>query len=139
MIAAAVAPTSRVRTRSSAWTIRRATRMRIHALRKMRADIRLMLESNALRRRRPRASPAQKGGSGGSLKRLADAEMDAPAARLGRAVDEQPRDRIELVSNIESDRADRRLVPQARADRVPQIVEVHRPPARPYVARVEEC
>ena len=55
--------------------------------------------------------------------RLTDAEVHPPAPRLRRAVDQQPRDRIQLIAEVEADRADRRLVAQAGADGVAQVVE----------------
>ena len=47
-------------------------------------------------------------------------------------------DGIELVAEVEADRADRRLIAQARADRVAQIAEVHAPRVGPHVAAVEK-
>ena len=44
-------------------------------------------------------------------KRLSDAEMDAEPARLLFAVDEQPRDGIQLVADIHSQRADHPVFP----------------------------
>src|SRR3954447_10090542 len=56
------------------------------------------------------------------LDRLADAEMNAPMAWFRRAVDDQPRARIELVAEVESHRAHRRLVAEPGAGRLVQIV-----------------
>ena len=57
---------------------------------------------------------------------------------LGLAVDEQPGDRIELVAEIDADRADRRQVAQARTDVVAQVVQVEVPRVVPDVAGVGE-
>src|SRR5689334_7748999 len=64
--------------------------------------------------------------------------MDAPAAEILLAVDDQPGNRIELVPEIEADRPDRRLVAEPGPDGVPEIPEVDRPRISPDVARVEE-
>src|SRR5262249_44239201 len=42
------------------------------------------------------------------LKRLSDAEVDAPAACLRLTVDQQARNRIQLISPVETDRSDGR-------------------------------
>jgi hypothetical protein len=54
---------------------------------------------------------------------LSDTEVNAPAPLLRLAIYEQACDWIELVADIEADRTDRRLVPQARSDRIPEIAE----------------
>src|SRR3954468_13015377 len=72
------------------------------------------------------------------LERLADAEMNAPMTLFRGAVDDQPRDRIELVPEIESHRSDRCLVAQPGANRVVQIVESNAPAICPHVAAVHE-
>src|SRR5437868_15549781 len=64
--------------------------------------------------------------------------MHTPAPRLRVAVDHESGNRIELVADVEAERADRRLVAEAGADRVPQVVELQAPAVRPDVARVEE-
>src|SRR5215204_3595450 len=74
-----------------------------------------------------------------ALKRLADGEMEAEPPRLLLAVHEQPFDRIQLVPEVDADRADRGHVAQAGADVVPQIVQVEVPRVVPDVARVGEC
>src|SRR3954464_15452569 len=56
--------------------------------------------------------------------------MNAPVARFRSAVDRQPWDRPELKADVEADRADRRLIPQAGADRIIQIVEGDTPRIR---------
>src|SRR5215475_4089828 len=82
--------------------------------------------------------------SGGSeevcaSERLTDAEVDPPSPRLRLAVDDQTRNRIELIAPVEADGANRRLIAEARADVVPEIVETDPPRFRPHVARIEEC
>jgi len=72
------------------------------------------------------------------LERLTDAEVKAPLANLGFAVHQETWNRVELVAEIETDRADRCLVSQTRSDRVPQIVEVILPVAFPDIAAVEK-
>ena len=62
-----------------------------------------------------------------SSERLTDAEMKAPASLLELAIDQQVRNRIELISDVYSNRSDRRSVPQPRPDGVPQIAQVHAP------------
>src|SRR5262245_19398248 len=64
--------------------------------------------------------------------------MDAPAAALGFAVDDQSGNGIELVPVVESRRPDRRLIAKAGADGVPQIVERDRVGVGPHVAGIEE-
>src|SRR5437660_7597767 len=64
--------------------------------------------------------------------------MNAPAARLRAAVHQQTRNRIELPPEVETQRSDRRVVAQARADGIAQIAEPHTARLRPHVARVEE-
>src|SRR4051812_25770349 len=72
------------------------------------------------------------------LERLADAEMNAPMALFRSAVDDQPRDRIELVAEVESHGTDRRLVAEPGARRIVQIVQSHAPVFCPHVAAVHE-
>src|SRR3954462_9113642 len=72
------------------------------------------------------------------LERLADAEMNAPMALFRGAVDDQPRDRIELVTEVESHRADRRLVAEPGAGRIVQIVQSDAPVLCPHVAAIHE-
>src|SRR3990167_369087 len=72
------------------------------------------------------------------LECLPDAEVDAPAAWLRLGVDTELGNGIELVAGVEAYRADRRLIPQTRSDRVAQIAEVHAPRAGPHVAAVEK-
>src|SRR6185312_7979891 len=69
---------------------------------------------------------------------LADAEVHAPPSRLGFAVHEQSRDRVELVADVEAKRTDGRLVAEAGADGAAQIVQFDLPAVRPDVAGVEE-
>src|SRR5262249_43556187 len=64
--------------------------------------------------------------------------MQAPAARLRAAVDDQPRNRIQLVSQVEPERSDRRLVRQTRTNRIAQIVQIDVPRAGPHIADVEK-
>src|SRR5665213_3771634 len=64
--------------------------------------------------------------------------MDAPVARLGLAVHEQAGDVVELVAEVESNRANGRLIPKAGADVIPQIAEVHRRAVGPYISGVGE-
>src|ERR1043166_8187907 len=64
--------------------------------------------------------------------------MHAPPPRLRVAVDQESGDRIELPADVETQRPDRRLIADARADRAPQIVQVNVPAVRPHVAGVEE-
>src|SRR5262249_52075104 len=73
-----------------------------------------------------------------ALKRLTDAEVDPPAARLRAAVDQQSRNRIELVAEVEADRTDRCLIAKPRAHRVAQVAEVETTGIGPDVARVYE-
>ena len=49
--------------------------------------------------------------------------MNAPAAALRRCVDEQARDRIQLVADVHADGPDRRVVAQPRPDVVAKIVQ----------------
>src|ERR1700730_12812930 len=70
--------------------------------------------------------------------RLSDAEVHAPPAGLRHTVHQQPGNGIELISEVEADRPDRRLIPQSRSNRVPQIVQVDIPRARPDVSGIEE-
>src|SRR5262245_48657659 len=72
------------------------------------------------------------------LERLSDREMNAPPPRVGVAVDDEPRNRVELIAEVEANRTDRRLVAQPRADGVAEIGEVEAPGIRPDVADVEE-
>src|SRR5262249_20229732 len=64
--------------------------------------------------------------------------MEAPPPEVRLAVDDEIRRRVELVAEVEADRPDRRLVPQAWADRVPQIAQVEAEGIGPDVPRVEE-
>ena len=56
--------------------------------------------------------------------RLSNAEVDADAALLRFAVDQQAFDRVELVADVEARRPDGRLVAEARTNGVAQIAEV---------------
>src|SRR5688572_16680855 len=69
---------------------------------------------------------------------LSDAEMDADAALLRFAVDQQSFDRIELVADVEARRSDRRLIAEARADGIEQIAEVEVLRLAPDVAEIKE-
>src|SRR5206468_10958284 len=64
--------------------------------------------------------------------------MEPPASSLWRAVHQQAVDGIDLVADIEADRANRRRVTQPGANRVPEIAQ--REPARalPHVAAVQK-
>src|ERR1700682_1391511 len=70
--------------------------------------------------------------------RLSDAEVNAPATCLGRAVHEQAINRIELVAEVEAYRTDGRPIAQANADRVAKILHVDGSGGRPDVAGVHE-
>src|SRR5688500_8723702 len=70
--------------------------------------------------------------------RLPDAEVEPDPPRLLLAVDQKPGDRIQLVTDIQAERSDRRLVAQPRTDVVTEIALVDVPRVRPDVARVEE-
>src|SRR2546426_11178517 len=74
----------------------------------------------------------------GPLERLADAEMDAPAACLRRAVHEQTRKRIELVAEVEPERPDWRLVAEPGANRVAKLAELEAEGFGPHITGVEE-
>src|SRR5580704_15435 len=69
---------------------------------------------------------------------LADAELNAPAMRLGLTVHQQARNRIELVAEVETYRTDRRLIPEPRSDRIAEVVQPDVPAVRPDVSAVEE-
>src|SRR5439155_27292298 len=73
-----------------------------------------------------------------SLVSLSDTEVEPPASSLWRAVHQQAVDGIDLVADIEADRANRRRVTQPGANRVPEIAQ--REPARalPHVAAVQK-
>src|SRR5882672_5066578 len=71
-------------------------------------------------------------------KRLTDAEMHAPAPLRDGGILEQQRDRIELPPDVESNRTDRRLIPQAGADGIAQIARLDAPAVGPDVAAVHE-
>src|SRR5262245_57519257 len=70
--------------------------------------------------------------------RLADAEMHAPAARLGLTVHQQSGDWRQLVAVVEADRPDRGEIPQPEARIRPQRVELERARLGPGVAGVDE-
>src|SRR5258705_13288046 len=72
------------------------------------------------------------------LKRLADAEMKTEAARLGCAVHEKAGNGIELVADIKTNRTDRRLIAKAWSDGEARIAEVESERIRPHIAGVEE-
>src|SRR5690606_3497487 len=74
-----------------------------------------------------------------ALERLADAEVDAPAPLLRLAVHEQIRDRVHLIAEIDTSRADRRQVSKPRTHRHAQIAEIEVPRLRPDVAVVDEA
>src|SRR5262245_38422606 len=133
MIAAAVAPTINVSTRTSTCVSRLTIRMMrsaSHGRRQM-ADGKSWMVVSACHLP---SGPLPWGCS----ECLPDAEMDAPAPFLRRAVDEEAVDPIELIAEVEADGADRRLVAESRADRVPQIAGPDVPRSRPDVAGVEE-
>src|ERR1700721_1177701 len=70
--------------------------------------------------------------------RLSDAEVHAPPARLRLAVHQQPGYGIELVSEVEANGPDRRLITQSGSNRVPEIVHVDIPRSGPDVSGIEE-
>src|SRR5438445_298113 len=59
--------------------------------------------------------------------RLSDAEVNPPTPRFGLAVHGQSRNAVQLITEVEADRADRCLVAKARADGVPEIAELDAP------------
>src|SRR5439155_22898923 len=71
-------------------------------------------------------------------KRLADAEMEAPPSCLWRGADQQTRNGIELVADVESKRTDRRLITESRADRITEIAELECERIGPDVAGIEK-
>src|SRR5215813_9925026 len=72
------------------------------------------------------------------LKRLADAEMHTPPACLRIAVHQQPGNRVELVADVETKRADGCRVPESGADSVTEVAQVDGPAIRPDVTGVVE-
>src|SRR5262249_2163037 len=69
---------------------------------------------------------------------LADAEVDPPPPRLRFAVHPQIGVRIQLVTEVESNRSDRRLISQTGADGVAQVVQSNVPRFRQNVAPVQK-
>src|SRR5437773_3611485 len=67
-----------------------------------------------------------------------DAEVQPPAPLFGLAVHQQPFDWIQLVPDVEANRANRCLVTEARSDRVPQIAQREAARLRPHVPAIEE-
>src|SRR5262245_34278561 len=64
--------------------------------------------------------------------------MNPPVA-IGRlTVDEQPRNRIELIAVVETERTDRRLVAKASANRIAEVAELEVEWVVPHVAAVEK-
>src|SRR5262249_19708308 len=84
-------------------------------------------------RQRPAASSQQP-----PLERLSNRKVNAPAAEVRLAVDEQFRRRIQLIPEVEADRPDRRLVSQAGADRGADVAEPEAQGFLPHVAGVHE-
>src|SRR6516164_713290 len=64
--------------------------------------------------------------------------MQSPAPRLRAPVDTEPGDRIELIAVIKTNGADRRPIPKARPDRIPQVVDVDGARAEPDVPAIEK-
>src|SRR6266850_4064740 len=71
-------------------------------------------------------------------KRLTDAEVNPPPARLRLAVHQQGGNRIELVAHVEAHGADRRLIAKPGTHRVAQVVQLEAQRVRPHVAAVEK-
>src|SRR5262249_43927077 len=72
------------------------------------------------------------------LERLSDAEVNPETPRLLLTVHQQTRDGIQLISEVGADGTDACVVARARADVVPQIVQVEVPGVGPDVAGVDE-
>src|SRR5439155_10738769 len=111
MMTAAVAPMISVSTRSSACSNRLASLIRT-------------APPQALSRKREPPSPSPKPKPQAPspnwipLERLPDAEVNAPPARLRLRAHEQARDWIQLIAEVESNRPNGCLIPQAGADGV---------------------
>src|SRR6478672_4431816 len=65
-------------------------------------------------------------------------EVKADPPRLFLAVDQQARYRIQLITHIEPNRANRGVIAQAWSDVVPKVVEIEVPRVRPHVTGVDE-
>src|SRR5262245_1095581 len=72
------------------------------------------------------------------LESLSNAEVETVRSRLRLSVDEEPGNRIQLKADISTNRTDRRLIAEARANVPSQIVEIKVPFAGPDVAAVDE-
>src|SRR5947207_4754601 len=77
-------------------------------------------------------------GAWSALIRLPDAEVEPPPPLLRLSVDDEARDRIQLIADIEADRTDRCLVAQTRPDGIAKIAEREAARLLPYVAAVEK-
>src|SRR5687768_10057441 len=97
MSATAMIPTMRVPTSATTWRNRRMNLMP------------------------PSRTPSPDPPGPSSSERLPDAEVEAEPPRLRLAVHEEAGDWIELVTDIDADRTDRRRVPQTGTDVVAQI------------------
>src|SRR5687767_12254836 len=75
---------------------------------------------------------------GVELEGLSNREVEAETARLGFAVHQQPLDWIELVPQVGTDRADRRVIAEAGAHVVPHVTDVEVPGLLPDVSAVQE-
>src|SRR5580765_2421132 len=64
--------------------------------------------------------------------------MQTVAPRLWTAVDEQTRNRIQLIAEVEPNRADRRVIPEPWTDVVPQIGQIDPERLAPHVAAIQE-
>ena len=120
MSATARMPTSRVPTIATTWRSRRTA---LIALPRYVLDVHV-------RRARARAASARCDvavGSSVESEGLADAEVEPEPAGLRLAIDHQPGNRVQLIAEIGAERADRRVVANARTDVVAQIVEIEVP------------
>src|SRR5258706_7133515 len=73
-----------------------------------------------------------------ALEGLSDAEVDTPMTRFGLAVDQQIRNPIQLVAEVDAGGADRGQVPQPWTGRKAEIAASECQRVRPDVAVVEE-
>src|SRR3954466_15449162 len=120
MTAIEVTPTSKVQMKATTWSERLATDICSAPL-----GLGLCLFENSGSRR-------------WALEGLTDAEVHAPAALFGRAVDEQTFERIELIPEVHTDRTDWSQVAQPRADGVAHVTGIEVPRLGPDVSVIEK-
>src|SRR6266699_420255 len=69
---------------------------------------------------------------------LTDTEVDPPSPLLRLAVDKETVDWIQLVTDVEADGTDWRLIAKAGPDRVAQIAKGEAARQRPHITAIEE-